>query len=296
MLVLCRIGSAQTCCTGGNPVGNIFDQSTLSKGEVKLSLTYENNSIDDIITRRDRSTSQSLKRNVFSINSQVEVGISEKWSFGVLLPYIQKRESTSAQSLTNRGLGDIVPMVTYRDTLSLGWNYAISVGTTIPTGSRQVLFGGFELQPSLQVGTGSIDKLAILGVNGRPFVNTAFRVALVAMYKRNGQGTNLGPHRKFQFGSEFLGILSVGTQVVMVRYLMDLSGGFETRYASMNTIEQFVDPNSGGRWHNLSATIGMNLDEKKKLFVGLDKPVAQKLNGLQLSTDLRWRTGLVTKF
>ena len=105
----------------------------------------------------------------------------------------------------------------------------------------------------------------------------------------------LGAHDKFSFGDELQFTFGVGKQLLIGTQLFSPSIGLQLSWLSQNTIENLMDVNSGGTWMYSNAAITYDFSPSRSILMGVDIPVYEKLNGLQLATDLRWRLGLLFK-
>ncbi|WP_420316931.1 hypothetical protein [Ekhidna sp.] len=295
-LFLCSMGYAQTCCTATSTSQELINPQQLEKGTLRAQLLTDYNVIDNISLNSNTSRSQTIERAIFSITSQMEYSLSQRWSLGFSLPYQINTEETSLVRLQARGIGDLVSFVKMSDSLSQSWRYSLGIGVKVPTGETTNTSEGIIMPPTLQNGTGSTDMIFFVAVSGSPFDNPNSIVNVLLRYRKNGNSDGLAAHRVFKFGNEYELFLAYQNQLFIFSRFIGYSVGVRTIVAEKNNINHLEDANSGGYWLALAPQITYPISPKVGATLGTQVPLFFDLNGLQLVTRMRLNLGITALF
>jgi hypothetical protein len=293
LLTLANVAIGQTCCTGSAPITGSVRVNPIGTKQWQLNISYDFNNISDLILENSTLNDDYLSRTTTTIFLQTSYGLGKGYGISVLMPVVQHTETnrTAINNTTrNTDIGDLT--IFGQKTIHLNTTSSVLFGAAVklPTGETRAKDQTdlFVLPPTLQAGTGSVDYVFL--VQGQKSMN--FRKSLIIQqsftYRINTLSTRFASHDNYQFGDEFYAITSFADQLLTGNLLHTPSLSFNVRYAGKNTIEQFIDPNSGGWWVNLRPGWGINLTPKVNLSVLYEVPIFRRLNGFQLSTSYKF--------
>ncbi len=294
VLVIVAIkAEGQTCCTGSAPITGAVRVSSLEANQWQFTFSYDYNNISDLIQDNVKLNDDYLSRTTTTLLLQSSYGIGKGFGISMLLPIVQHTETvliaTDKSILMNTDLGDLTIFGQWQYQLNSTSSLLFGAAIKLPTGETNAKDQSdlFILPPTLQAGTGSFDYIFL--IQGQKSMR--FRKSLVIQqsltYRLNTLSTSFASHDNYQFGNEFYAITSFADQLVTGSLMHTPSLSINIRYAGKNTIEQFVDPNSGGWWINLRPGWGINLTPKLNLAIIYEVPLHRNLNGFQLTTSYR---------
>jgi len=283
--------NGQTCCTAGAPISTNLE---ISNGEVKsllFQLSYEYKSINLLIDQNERLVNDPRSRFGQNISLKLDYILSKKFAISAILPAVQQARSTSTQSQSSFGLGDLTVVGQYVLFANARNALNISGGVKLPTGKvnhRDAL--NIFLSPDMQSGSGSLDWIGRVSFNRTGFLLPLLTANLSGTCRLNGlnesfASTETFGGRSFSFGDQM-------NVVLAFKYLIDFKKGFiipdlalKYRWAAPNTEQNTIAPNSGGSWLSIPVGFSYDLDGIKSIRLYGEIPIYQKLEGLQISTD-----------
>jgi hypothetical protein len=283
----------QTCCTGAAPITGAVRVAGLDANQWQFTFSYDYNNISELLQDNVNLNDDYLSRTTTTLLLQSSYGFGKGFGISVLIPIAQHFESaligTDKSTLKNTDLGDITIFGQWQIPLNTSASLLFGAAIKLPTGETKARDQNdlFVLPPTLQAGTGSYDYIFL--AQGQKSMQ--FRKSLVIQqsftYRLNTLSTNFASHDNYQFGNEFYAITTFADQIVTGILIHTPSLSMNIRYAGKNTVEQFVDPNSGGWWINLRPGWGVNLTPKLNLSLIYELPIYRNLNGFQLTTSYR---------
>jgi hypothetical protein len=211
-----------------------------------------------------------------------------------LLPYNFNRQETNGITTEVKGIGDALVLVNYNllnntDSLyqKVKHNLFVGGGLKLPTGHFTKELEGEELNPNIQLGTGSLDFVA----------NAMYTIR----YDKIGLNTNLtykynnANSNAFRFGDK-LGAGTVLFSVLKVKEMAIMpNAGFSTEITAKDVHKGSELAESGGYANFL--TLGTELYFKKiSAGVTAQKPVSQNVSAGYVETGNRFLTHLTFMF
>lgn len=282
---------SQTCCTGGVPLTGVLNIHALPTSGWGISLTYDNNLIEDLIQRTEQIDEDNISRFTKTLLAQIDYGITENITGTVLIPYVWLGQTTKTLSGEiegkTSGLGDVLIMSQYKKVLPNQAALIIGLGIKLPLGATQNkdIESGLILPATLQPGTGSVDFL----ISSQYQTSFNFRKSLsftqTFIARVNTVSKEFAFHNTYRFGHVFQAFTAFADQFLIAGLLQNPSLTFRYRYAGKDIQEGFPNENTGGHW--LYITPGWAINVSQNLLVGIagEFPLYRNLNGLQITTS-----------
>lgn len=282
---------AQTCSCAGAPLLDTQTQSSVSKGNLVLGLTYENNSISDLYSGDNKVDRQNAKRNTQTLLLEANYGLTEKLTLAGTFSMIKKRRESGLDGLqsnilTTSGIGDGIVMLKYvlhQNTIRSQYQIAVGGGTKIPFGASSLRKDNIQLNADMQPGTGAWDGLFWSYFSKTFTPATTVNLFWVNSFRITGSNERFrGSSDGYKFGNEFISTIGAKDKLfkrvsyfAMLRY----------RSAKSDKLGNHVQPNTGGKW--LFAIPGLNFRVNDQILMRLSGsvPIYQYLNGLQPTTS-----------
>jgi hypothetical protein len=277
---------AQACCSAGTPLLSSLEIPATPAGNWQIALTYENNTLKDVISKSKILNDDSRQRSSNSALLEVSYGISGLISVSTLMTFVQQERKInsfgSENVLTARGIGDAAILLKYNvSPLSFATQreLVLGLGTKYPLGNSNLKTGNILIAEDLQPGTGAWDGI-LWGYFYQGFLPKS-RLNLFGNSSYRITGTN---KRDYKFGNEFN--VTIGTS-----FRTDLFYDFSLlfRYRSTRKDQRFGDAitNTGGKWLYIIPGINFKVKEDFSVRVSLESPIFRKLNGIQLTTSYK---------
>ncbi len=276
----------QTCGCASAPLLGSFDSSPTPSGSWHFGLTYDYNSIKDLVTGSGDPVNSNTRRTTHSGLFEISHGFSEHWAFTTMLTLIRHERKNSPAgapgtgfSLTTKGVGDAAFILKYallQQTLDSPFELSVGVGVKIPLGSSELEENSIVYPEDMQPGTGAWDGI-LLGYGTYALIPSGLRQLFISSSYRHS-GTN---DRNYRFGSEFIGAAGLSLRTGGI---FDYSLMMRYRSAAKDRRNNWEIPNTGGKW--VYAIPGINLSVSDTFSVRLSGkiPLYRNLDGTQLTT------------
>ncbi len=292
LLIFCAFHTgiyAQTCCTGGAPLTGSLNLRALQLRGWGISLTYDDNKIEDYILNDELISESTIKRYSRTIMAQVDYGITKNLTGTILVPYIWMGQSTQGFNGTEEGstsgIGDVLFMTQYGKALPNQNSIVLSGGIKLPVGeTRNTTESGRILPATLQPGTGSIDFLISFQYQTSFKFRRSFQFTQTFNARINTVSKKFTFHNTYRFGHVFQAFSSVADQFVIAKILNTPSLTFRYRYSGQDLLEGFPNQNTGGHWVSIAPGWAINITQNILFGLNAEFPVYRNLNGLQITT------------
>ena len=211
-----------------------------------------------------------------------------------LVPFNYNRQESGNKITEVKGLGDALVLINYNllnntDSLyqSVKQNLFIGGGLKLPTGYAQNKVEGTELNPNIQVGSGSLDLIANLMYTIR---YNKIGLNSNVTYKYNSANRN-----QFQFGNKFGAGAALFSVVNVKEFALMPNAGFSTELTAKDTHYKKELKESGGQINFI--TLGTEIYFKNfSAGVTTQKPVYQNVSEGFVKTNNRFLTHLTFMF
>lgn len=277
---------AQACCSAGAPILGSLQLSSSNAGNTQLAVSYEYNSLQDVINISNALDDQSRERYTHSLMIEGNYGITKRFSVSGLLTLVQQGRTITTPTgnqnqLVTGGIGDAVLLLNYNlipGNLFKQRVLNIGVGPKIPLGQSNQRSNGILVPYDMQPGTGAWDAV-VWGYFSQGFRPKPFSLFATTAYRLTGQN-DLG----YEFGNELIasgGLSFFPTPETAFSLLA------QYRTVTADQLNNADISNTGGSWLYLSPGFNVNLTESLSLRINGEVPVYRKLNGTQLTTTYR---------
>ena len=293
---------AQACCSGGVPISSNLGLASTEVGYFQFQLTYDYNTLKDLMTFSERLNDDSRIRNTHSILLENSYEFTKAFSISSLFSYVRQERiittlSQNEDITVNQGLGDAILLFRYkvlgrkessRNQLLLGAGPKFPLGRADYTDSR-----GITLPADLQPGTGAWDIMlwsnyAYQGLLGRE--NLSFNINSTTRLTTTNERYN--GRQAYKFGNEFQIQVGLQDRFLLGSILFDPLLILRYRAVGFDKVNGNNFDNTGGHWLYLRPGLNINLDPQTALrFMG-DIPVYRRLEGTQLTTSYRFAVSL----
>lgn len=286
---------SQACCSGGVPIGGNFGLGTADRNSFQILFTYDYNAINTLVNISSVLNDDVRKRTTHSSILELNYGISERLSFTALFPYIRQERKIQGYGgatdfTSTQGFGDIMFLIKYRILNPLNqpdWSWVIGSGMKLPSGKTDFKNNlGLTLVADMQPGSGSVDGLFWMFAQKSNFLTSNLSLLSISTVKLSGSNNKYNQTESYQFGNEFQMNLGLNYRFFK-KWPLDVFAFFRYRTQSVDLINGFTFPGSGGDW--LYAIPGISIDFSSALSVRLsgDIPLYRKLKGTQLTTSYK---------
>jgi hypothetical protein len=295
-----HVSWSQACCSAGTPLLSSLELPSTSAGTLQLALTYEYNTLRDVLSGSSTLNDDSRRRTTHSLLLETSYGFTSFLTASVLLTVVQQERSIRSSFdggesfLQTRGVGDAIVLLKYdliRANIINQLDVSIGAGAKIPLGRSNLTTDGILLPADMQPGTGAWDGI-LWGYVSQGFVPTLpLNVFASASYRYTGSNARYGSNQEgYTFANELVANLGVGFRTDTE---LDFSLVIRFRQTTSDRFAGSDIPNTGGRW--LSAVPGINIKVLDNLAVRASGqiPVYRNLDGTQLTTSY---TASVTVF
>ena len=284
------VSAAGGCGSASLPMDAISSVSSSSReGQFRMGLSTEYTDFDNFREGGDSVTNPG-GNNAIIIESTLffDLGLSERWSASMLVPYVEKQQQTNrfGERIAG-GIGDITLLGRYdaiNNTDSAGaQSLSLGLGLKFPTGSITEPGGDVpRLPPAFQVGSGAYDLVPTasyyrtIGEGGGLLADMLWRVPL----GKNKFGYEFGQELEMNVGGEYtFSTWENTTFVLSLSYL----------HARHDTDNEFTLPprvrdgtrvlNTGGEFVDLVPGIRIALSPQFSLQASVALPLYEDWNG-----------------
>lgn len=290
----------QACCSAGAPLLSSLESPATDAGKLQVSLTYEYNLLNDVVSGSSLLNDDSRKRLTHSLLLETSYGFSSSLSASVLLTAVQHERriqpisGVAGSFVRTRGVGDAILLVKYRlirANIVTQLDASVGGGIKLPLGRSGIVHDGILLPADMQPGTGAWD--GVMWAYGSQGFLPTLPVNLFASLSYRFTGSNLrygNNHEGYTFGNELVGNLGAGLRT---NTEWDVSLAIRFRLTTPDQFGGDQIPNTGGQW--LSVVPGVNVKALENLAVRASAqiPIYRNLEGTQLTTSY---TASVTLF
>lgn len=298
LLILSYTSQSQTCCSGGSALSGSLGLNAFDQKQKWVSISYDLNHLASLY-----SESELLDENFRERRSQtllLQAGWSPlRWfSLNLLMSYVRQDRDIMFNPenpirTTGQGFGDMILYGQFQAFGSLRRALIMAVGIQIPTGNNNMIneATGIFLPPDLQPGSGSWDQHYAVSYQEYNLLIPKLNIYLSSNYKNARPTLQFEGTRSYQFGNELY--TSLGISYTFDLKLLNLTTAFYGQYRQLwpDNIEGNEIYGTGGRWISLIPAIEINL-YKLNLFALYNYPVLSNVNGIQLSSTYKFRTGV----
>jgi hypothetical protein len=260
--------------------------SSSDAGKTQLAVSYEYNSLQDVINVSDPLNDQSRERYTHSFLFEGNYGITQRLSVSGLFTLVQQGRTITTPTgnqnqLVTGGIGDAVLLLNYNlipGNVFTQRILSIGAGPKIPLGQSDQRSNGILVPYDMQPGTGAWDAV-LWGYFSQGFRPKPFSVFATTAYRLTGQN-ELG----YEFGNELItsgGFSFYPTPETAISLLAQF------RTVTADQLSDADISNTGGSWLYLSPGFNVNLSQSLSLRMNGELPVYRKLNGTQLTTTYR---------
>lgn len=167
MLALSWGVSAQTCCSGGVPLGGSLGLGSAESKSLQVLVTYDYNAIHDLVSFSEELNDDTRNRTTQSSIIELNYGLSKRLSVATVFPFIRQTRTIQAFSgedfTAAQGLGDMVFLLKYSllsDEKFPLFDWIIGAGPKLPSGRTNYQNNqGLTMAADMQPGSGSLDGI-----------------------------------------------------------------------------------------------------------------------------------------
>jgi Putative MetA-pathway of phenol degradation len=288
-------GTAQTCCSGGVPLGGSLGLGAAESKSLQVLLTYDYNAINYLVSFSELLDDDTRSRTTQSSIVEINYGLNNRFSIAAVVPFIKQTRTIQAYAgedfTATQGLGDIVFLVKYRlinpeNISEIDW--IIGAGPKIPTAKTDFTNNqGLTLPADMQPGSGSLDGIFWSSfLKSRFLKNPNLGLAAVTSFRYSGANNHYNETQTYKFGNEFQFSLGLNYNF-FAKWPVYIYSFLRYRMQAEDIINGGVFPSSGGEW--VYAIPGMNIDFSPNWSFRLsgDIPIYRKLEGTQLTTSYK---------
>ncbi len=286
------IGWSQACCSAGTPLLSSLELPSTSAGTLQLALTYEYNTLHDVLAGSSTLNDDSRRRTTHSLLLETSYGFTASFSASILLAMVQQERSIrpslegTESFLKTRGLGDAIVLLKYnliQANIINQIDLSVGAGVKIPLGRSNLTADGILLPADMQPGTGAWDGI-LWGYVSQGFVPAPpLNVFASVSYRYTGSNARFGNNQEgYTFGNELVANVGAGFRTDAS---LDFSLVLRFRQTTSDRFAGSDIPNTGGLW--LSAVPGVNVKVLDNLAVRVSGqiPLYRNLDGTQLTTS-----------
>lgn len=293
--------AAQTCCSGGVPLGGSLGLGTAESQSLQVLVTYDYNAINDLVSFSERLDDDTRSRITQSSIIELNYGLNNRWSVTGVVPFIRQTRSIQAfagEDFTSaKGIGDVVFLAKYRlinPENQLGIDWVAGVGSKIPTAKTDhVNNQGLVMAADMQPGSGSLDGIFwSYFLKSRFLKNPNLGLMAVTTFRYSGENRNYNRTQTYRFGNEFQFNLGLNYST-FVKRPVDFSAFLRYRKQTEDLIDGGVFPSSGGQWVYVIPGVNISFSPSWSFRLSGDVPLYRKLDGTQLTTSYKITAALL---
>lgn len=301
LLLFPGVVHAQTCCSGGVPMSSNIGFSTGEYKQLQYGFSYDNNRITRLYNETVILADNNRMRSTQSYILRAAYQWHRRFASELFIPII--RQARNIQTLNNGndqeislGLGDPAILVAYDVMNNLKLNWTIGLGIRLPLGSfSQTNDQGLLLINDMQPGSGAFDLILRSALSFPIPKHPESILFFNVIHTQRGQNTRYLGSQTYQFGRELQMITGYSRNVYALKQIWPLALGFRYRHAGPDQLNQSKLSNTGGDWLFARLSLGLSLDPKTQLQVGMESPFYSHVKGVQLSPDYIFNISLLGK-
>ena len=264
----------------------VFAGETLFDGGLRVSLTEIERSKRNLF----RGSSEIAAPSEYSLDEHRSVlgfdyGMHRDVTVTALVPYVDRTLVSAGVESAASGLGDVALIGKYRLThtegRAMGFNWSLIGGAELPTGATDAKDGGTRLDPSVQVGKGSLNPFVATSVT---YGYQLSRFDATAFYKVNTEGA-----QNYEDGDFFSVSFSGAYRFLHYQYpgpTFGLRLGLEYRHQGRASSDGVAVVNSGADEVIFSPALSIHPIPRIDMVLGVRVPVYQHYQGTQIGRDL----------
>jgi hypothetical protein len=299
-LLLHKVGTSQTCCSGGIPLSNSIGLAILEKGTAQIGVNYDYNNLNTLNSGSKTLDDNARLRITHSVLVNFNYAISSKFAVEALLTWVNQQRKISQFGNENidetSGIGDAIVLIKYNFGSFLGanTNFNVGFGTKIPLGSStQKTSEGITLNADLQPGSNAWDFIYYASfsknLNSRP----SFSISSRAIYRSTGTNPSYFGDTTYKFGNEIQIFIDFSDQFVWLKTIASPSFSFKYRNALQDQIGGNDLENTGGNWVFVIPNFSVNLSPKIVFSSKAEIPIYSNVDGTQLTPTYRLTAGFL---
>ncbi|MBN1987714.1 MAG: transporter [Prolixibacteraceae bacterium] len=287
---------AQTCCSGGVPLGGSLGLGAAENQALQILVTYDYNALNDLVDISEQLDDQTRSRITHSSIIEVNYGLTNRFSLTGVLPFIRQERNIQAFGGTEdftaaQGLGDVVLLAKYRlinPEKGSDIDWVVGAGPKIPTAKTDFTNNqGLVMAADMQPGSGSLDGIFWSSFQKNRFLkNPNLGLVAVTTFRYSGKNRNYNDSQTYQFGNEFQFNLGLNYSLFVKRQV-DVFAFFRYRKQAEDLIDGGVFPSSGGQWVYAIPGVNIRFSPDLSLRLSGDIPLYRKLDGTQLTTSYK---------
>lgn len=292
---------AQTCCSGGVPLGGSLGLGAAEGKSLQVLLTYDYNAINDLFNSSEQLEDDTRSRTTQSSIIEINYGLNERWSLTSVVPFVRQTRTIQAfmgEDFTAvQGIGDLVVLAkfrTFKPERFSNFDLVVAAGPKLPTArTDHVNNQGLTLAADLQPGSGSVDAIFWSYFQKSRFLNNPnLGLVGVSAFRYSGTNNDYNGTQTYQFGDEFQFSLGLNYSLFLTRPL-DVFTFVRYRSQTKDHIDGGVLPSSGGKWVTAMPGVNVFLASNWSLRLSGDIPIYRKLEGTQLTTSYKLTAALL---
>ena len=282
ILTLCALASPCAAQSGGIET---LTGEMLFSGGTRVSVTHlhreksglmsGSTSVADPLNR-----SSTLDRTTISLDH----GLSSKFTFTALLPFVQKSSESGGVTASSSGVGDAAILVKWLVAHDYwprsGWHIAMAAGVEVPTGETGIQEGTALLPASMQPGSGSWDPFVSFSAN---LELDRWRFDTIALFKSNNSGA-----QQTEEGDAFAFDLVGAYRFLHAQYpgpSANVKLGLLYRDQAQSTFAGAPIVNSGSEVWLGRVAMAWHPQPQWDLSLAVDVPISESYDGTQLALD-----------
>ncbi|MEM6806652.1 MAG: hypothetical protein AAF696_34950 [Bacteroidota bacterium] len=288
---------SQACCSGGVPISSNLGLGASSAGTLQLQLTYDQNTLRDLLASSERLDDDRRTRNTISLILESSYDINEALSVSALLSVVRQERIILTQSNTedvtvNNGIGDGIILLRYNFLHGAKHpevDFLLGAGPKFPFGPANFTDDrGITLPADLQPGTGAWDAIFWTNFSRRALFRDNLSFNLTATYRLTGTNPVYNGSLAYKFGNEFQVQWGFQDRFLLGSLVVDPIIAFQYRTVAADRIDGSIFENTGGHWVNLRPGLNINIGQYSALRFTGSLPLYRYLQGTQLSTTYRF--------
>ncbi len=290
------VSFAQTCCSGGVPLGGSLGLGAAESKSLQVLVTYDYNALNTLMDVSQQLDDQSRTRTTQSTILEMNYGLNNRFSFTGVLPFV--RQARTIQGFEGReeftavqGVGDVVLLAKFRmlkPGLNPTYDWIIGAGPKIPTARTDFTNNqGLTLAADMQPGSGSLDGILWSNfMKSRLFNQPNLGLVSVITYRYSGANNNYNGSQIYRFGNEFQFNLGLNYSL-FAHWPIDVFSFLRYRSQTEDLIDGGKFPSSGGKWVYAIPGINIQFSPNWSFRLSGDVPLYRKLDGTQLTTSYK---------
>jgi len=301
VLVLPEFSKAQTCCSGGVPLGSSLGLGAAEDQTFQFLATYDLNVIDDLVSFSELLDDQTRSRTTQSSIFEINYGFNHRFSVTGVVPFVRQTRMIQAfggaEDFTAvQGPGDVILVLKYRilnpdKNPNLDW--VIGAGPKIPTAKTDFTNNqGLVLAADMQPGSGSLDGILWSYILKSHFLKPKLSFLAVTTFRYSGENKNYNSTQTYRFGNEFQFNLGLNYSF-FVKWPVDVLTLLQYRKQSVDLINGGVFPLSGGQWIYANPGVSIQFSPGLSFRITGTYPIYRKLEGTQLTTSYKWSASVL---